>query len=82
MVDAASLLKQTVAEMLEQHPETALVFTRYRMGCVGCGLAAFEPVAEAVAIYYLKAEPFAAELARAIQDRATAEPTTVEEKSR
>ena len=41
----------TVAEVLRRWPETAMVFVRRRMACVGCPMARFESVADVAAIY-------------------------------
>lgn len=71
--DANSLMNASVAELHARQPETIAVFMRHRMACAGCAVAAFERVAEAIAIYRLDPEQFAVELAQAIQDCAAGE---------
>lgn len=55
----------TVAEVLDAWPQTIRVFLNHRMRCVGCAMAGFDTIAEAVANYGGALEPFVAELARA-----------------
>lgn len=52
----------TVAELLARRPQAAWVFFRHRMACVGCVLARFETVAEAVAAYGLDLQAFLREI--------------------
>ena len=63
--------EMTVEEILNQWPDTAPVFMRHHMACVGCDLAGFETLAEAVSIYGLNLAVFLDELQHAIN------PTTV-----
>jgi hybrid cluster-associated redox disulfide protein len=48
----------TVAELLRDWPETIPVFLRFNMACVGCGMAAFEHLADAAKIYNIPPEQF------------------------
>lgn len=57
----------TVAEVLSRWPQTIPMFMRHRMACVGCVMAPFESLAEAVAIYDLPLPEFVSELQHAIQ---------------
>ena len=41
----------TVAQILQIGPQTAHIFLKHRMDCVGCPMAAFETLAEAAGIY-------------------------------
>ncbi|MFN8471468.1 MAG: DUF1858 domain-containing protein [Anaerolineae bacterium] len=56
----------TVEDVLNRWPATVPVFMQHRMACVGCDLASFETLAEAVAIYGLDLKAFLAELELAI----------------
>lgn len=58
-------LEQTVADTLERWPETAQVFTRRGMACVGCVMAPFMTIGEAAASYGIPAAELAADLAAA-----------------
>ena len=52
----------TVSEILQRWPQTAEVFLRYRMACVGCAIAPFETLSEVCEIYRLNPEKFEQEL--------------------
>lgn len=51
----------TVAETFVRCPETAPVFNRFGMACVGCVMAPFETLAEAADAYGLDPEVLLAE---------------------
>lgn len=71
MVDKPQLdLSMSVAEMLEAWPQVIPVFLRHRMSCVGCDMAAFETVRDAVQIYGIAPETFLCELLEVIGPRA------------
>lgn len=57
------LAHMTIAELLSRWPESAPVFHRHGMACVGCALASFCSVADAAETYGLPLEQFLAELA-------------------
>jgi hybrid cluster-associated redox disulfide protein len=71
MADPHLSLNMSVAELLERHPETIPIFMQFRMACVGCDIAAFETVAEALAIYHINRERFAAELTAILPSHAS-----------
>ncbi len=48
----------TVAEVIDRCPQAASVFTRFRMACVGCPMAPFETLGEAVAVYRIDSQEF------------------------
>jgi hybrid cluster-associated redox disulfide protein len=52
----------TVSEILRRWPQTANVFLRHRMACVGCAIAPFETVSEVSEIYQVNLEKFLQEL--------------------
>lgn len=52
----------TIEQLLKRWPQTAEVFQRYHMACVGCALASFCRVADAIDTYHLDAQPFLAAL--------------------
>lgn len=58
----------TVAEVLEHWPQTALVFLRHQMACVGCVMASFDTLEEVAMVYGLSLGLFLNELKQAIQD--------------
>lgn len=52
----------TVSDLIRRWPQTARVFLRHRMACVGCAVAPYMTVAEVATSYGLSAEAFVAEL--------------------
>lgn len=56
------LPETTITDLLQRWPETAVVFHRHKMACVGCAVAPFYTVADAAQIYGLSPEEFVAEL--------------------
>ncbi|MCX7976574.1 MAG: DUF1858 domain-containing protein [Bellilinea sp.] len=51
-----------INELLRQYPQTASVFFRHQMVCVGCWMSKFDTIADAVWNYGLDLENFLAEL--------------------
>lgn len=58
----------TVSDVLTRWPETAAVFHRYNMACVGCPVAPFYSVSEAAQVYNLPADEFVALLEKVIKE--------------
>jgi hybrid cluster-associated redox disulfide protein len=67
-MDAEITPESKIKEVLERWPKVIPVFTRHRMGCVGCTMAPFETLGGAAGIYRLSLENFLDELRRAIQE--------------
>ncbi|MCA9937245.1 MAG: hypothetical protein KC418_01275 [Anaerolineales bacterium] len=61
----------TIEAVLTRWPATMAVFNGHKMACVGCILARFYTVADAVAIYGLSLPAFVVELRAAIGDQDT-----------
>ena len=36
----------TIRDVIDKYPETAVVFAKYNMGCIGCIAASFEKLSE------------------------------------
>ncbi len=66
MTEPVPIAEMTVEDVLTRWPETAEVFNRYNMACVGCPVAPFYTVAEAAEVYQLPPADFIAELEQAI----------------
>ena len=66
MADSVALTEMTIADVLTRWPETADVFNRHNMACVGCPVAPFYSVSEAAAVYNLSSDDFVEELEEAI----------------
>ena len=58
---------ETVEDLLKKWPETADVFNRYGMACVGCVVAPFYSVGNAIEIYNLDRDEFLDALLQAIK---------------
>jgi hybrid cluster-associated redox disulfide protein len=61
--------EMTVNTLLEHYPETAQIFVRRRMHCVGCMIATFESLAEACRIYQQPLDEMLAEVRTVTRDR-------------
>lgn len=67
-MDPLSISPQmTIARILEQWPETATVFLKYRLSCLGCSLNAFSTLEEGLRAHSLLAEPFLVDLRQAVE---------------
>lgn len=66
MSSTTALQELTFAELLSRWPQTASVLQRHRMACVGCAVAPFCTIDDALSIYALIPEQFLAELLGAI----------------
>jgi hybrid cluster-associated redox disulfide protein len=71
MVTVETLEALSVAEVLERWPNAVPLFLEYRMACVGCPLAPFERLADAIAIYHLDRDSFLRELVSIIRSTKT-----------
>jgi hybrid cluster-associated redox disulfide protein len=59
----------TISEILDRWPEIIPIFINRRMACVGCSLADFMTLEDALEIYHLNMESFIEEIENAIQTR-------------
>ena len=55
-----------IADLLKKWPETTPILIKHRMNCVGCSMAPFENLSDALSIYHIPLEPFMNELELAI----------------
>jgi len=62
MAQALPLPQKTIEEVLTNWPETAVVFKRRNMACIGCSVSQFCTITDAAADYNLPLEQFIAEL--------------------
>ena len=51
-------LQHIVADVLARWPQVIPVFLKYKMKCVGCSMAAFEVLTDALRIYGIPADQF------------------------
>ncbi len=59
-------LQLTIAELLRRWPQLVPIFVRFRTDCVGCGMAPFCSLQEAIDHYQLNASSFLRELQNAM----------------
>ena len=55
-----------VQEVVERHPQTVVIFTRYGLNCVGCAISPFHTIADSAREYALAVEFLLGDLNRAI----------------
>jgi hybrid cluster-associated redox disulfide protein len=67
-VTTEQIAEMIISDVLERWPETAVIFQKYNMACVGCVVAPFYSIDAAISIYHLDREQFLAELAAAISN--------------
>lgn len=63
---SAELPNMVIEDVLNRWPETAVVFQRYHLACVGCVMAPFYKISDAINIYKLPAEQFITDLLEVI----------------
>jgi hybrid cluster-associated redox disulfide protein len=59
----------TISAILERWPEVIPIFIQLKMSCVGCTLADFMTLEDALEIYHLEKEPFIEQIKNAIQTK-------------
>lgn len=55
-----------ITEVLQNHPESYDVFSKYNVGCVGCMLAAFETLEQGLSAHGVDVDAFVKDLNDAI----------------
>ncbi len=55
-----------VQEVVEQHPQTILIFARHGLQCVGCYVSPFHTIADSAREYAMSLEPLLADLNEAV----------------
>lgn len=68
MTEKAINPNSIVANLLDDCPQVIPVFIKYRMSCVGCSMAGFETLADAVRIYGIEWDGFLRDLNRSMQE--------------
>lgn len=64
-------LQMTISEILDHWPETIPVFLHHKMACVGCAMADFMTLEDALDIYNLNEESFIEQLTQSIQSQSS-----------
>ena len=63
----------TIEEILSRWPQTARVFNHYSSACIGCAIAPFCTIADAISAYGLPKRAFLADLQTAIESAGSEE---------
>ncbi len=62
-------MNMTISEVLDRWPEVIPIFLQHKMACVGCSLADFMTLEDALDIYHLNKENFIEEIKQTIQSQ-------------
>jgi hybrid cluster-associated redox disulfide protein len=68
-VTTETLAEMMIEDVLTKWPETAVVFQKHSMACVGCAVANFYSIADAANVYGVPDAQFLAELMAVIAPR-------------
>jgi len=64
---AAITKDMSIMEVVTKYPETAEVFFRHGMGCLGCAVARFENIEQGAAAHGIDIEALLADLNKVVQ---------------
>lgn len=67
----SNLLQMSITDILDRWPEVIPVFLNHKMACVGCSLADFMTLEDALDIYLLDKEQFIEEFQNSIQSHSS-----------
>jgi hybrid cluster-associated redox disulfide protein len=56
----------TIKEVIDTYPETAMVFMRYNIGCIGCLAASFEKVKDIATLHHIDLKTLMTDLNQAV----------------
>jgi len=59
----------TIKEVIDKYPETAMVFMKYNVGCIGCIAASFEKVKDIADVHGIDIKALLKDLNKAIQNK-------------
>jgi hybrid cluster-associated redox disulfide protein len=57
----------TIREVIEKYPETAMVFAKYNIGCIGCIAASFERIKDIAGVHGTDVKSFVKDLNEAVE---------------
>jgi hybrid cluster-associated redox disulfide protein len=52
----------TIREVIEKYPETAMVFAKYNIGCIGCIAASYERIKDIAGVHGTDVKAFVKDL--------------------
>lgn len=59
----------TIRDVIEKYPETASVFAKYNIGCIGCLAASFERVKDIAVVHGTDIKSFIKDLNEAVKNK-------------
>ena len=62
----------TIKEVIDTYPETAMVFMKYNVGCIGCLAASFEKVKDIATVHGIDIKALVKDLNEIVQQRPSA----------
>lgn len=65
-IKSEQIAEMIISDVLARWPETAVIFQKHNMACVGCVVAPFYSIEAAISIYHLDRDQFLQDLAAAI----------------
>ena len=60
-----------VQDVIDRHPQTVIVFVRYRLQCAGCDISPYHTIADSAREHAISVEPLLGDLNRALAAKAT-----------
>ena len=57
----------TIKDVIDKYPQTAMVFMKYNVGCIGCLAASFEKVSDIATVHGIDAVQLVKDLNAAVQ---------------
>ena len=57
----------TIKEVIDNYPETAMVFMKYNVGCIGCLAASFEKVKDIATVHGIDIKVLVKDLNQALK---------------
>lgn len=69
MVKAKITEDMTIKEVIDTYPETAMVFMKYNVGCIGCLAASFEKVKDIATVHGIDIKALVKDLNEIVQQR-------------
>lgn len=61
--------EMTIKEVIDNYPETAMVFMKYNIGCIGCLAASFEKVKDIATVHGIDIKNLIKDLNLAVQQK-------------
>lgn len=67
MTEGKITADMTIRDVIEKYPETATVFARYNIGCIGCIAASFERIRDIAGVHGTDVKAFVKDLNDAVK---------------